>query len=298
MNVKAEWIAVDWGTSNMRAWAMGGGDTVLARASSAKGMGQLRPEEFEAALLETVGDWLGDRPTLVIACGMVGARQGWAEAAYARVPTPPIAASITRAPVTDPRIAVFIVPGVSQAEPADVMRGEETQIAGFVARHGDGVVCLPGTHSKWVAVEGGRIARFRTAMTGEVFALLSQNSVLRHSVVGEDWDDAAFAAGIAAALDDPAILTQLFSIRAESLLAGATAGQSWARLSGLLIGAELAGTDAFWRQGKVSLIGAPRLSGLYRQALEIAGGQAELLDGEEMTLAGLCTARQRVKENP
>lgn len=297
MSARAEWIAVDWGTSNMRAWAMGAGDTVLARASSAKGMGQLRPQEFEAALIETVGEWLGDHPTPVIACGMVGARQGWVEAAYAQVPTPPIAAEMTRASATDERIKVLIVPGVSQAEPADVMRGEETQIAGFLARYGDGVVCLPGTHSKWVAVEGGEIVRFRTAMTGEIFALLASQSVLRHSVAGEDWDDGAFAQGVRAALDDPVILTRLFSIRAESLLAGASAGQSRAKLSGLLIGSELAGTDAFWRQGSVSLIGAPRLSGLYSQALEIAGGRAELLDGEEMTLAGLCAARQRMEES-
>src|SRR5690606_31171093 len=168
MSIEAEWIALDWGTSNMRAWAMGADDTVLARASSAKGMGQLRPDEFEPALIETVGDWLIEgRRVPVIACGMVGARQGWIEAAYAQVPTPPIAAAMTPAPANGLRIAVFIVPGVSQAEPADVMRGEETQIAGFTARHGDGIVCLPGTHSKWAMVENGKITRFRTAMTGE-----------------------------------------------------------------------------------------------------------------------------------
>src|SRR5690606_36478359 len=139
MSIEAEWIALDWGTSNMRAWAMGADDTVLARASSAKGMGRLRPDEFEPALITATSDWLADgRRVPVIACGLVGARQGWIEAAYAQVPTPPIAAAMTSAPVNDRRIAVFIVPGVSQVEPPDVMRGEETQIAGFTARHGDG----------------------------------------------------------------------------------------------------------------------------------------------------------------
>src|SRR5690606_37400268 len=226
MSIEAEWIALDWGTSNMRAWAMGAGDTVLARASSAKGMGQLQPDEFEPALTEATGDWLDDgRRVPVIACGMVGARQGWIEAADAQVPPPPSAAAMLSAPASDPRIAVFIVPGVSQAEPADVMRGEETQIAGFTARHGDGIVCLPGTHSKWAIVENGKIARFRTAMTGEMFALLAGQSVLRHSVAGEDWDEDSFASGVAAALDDPAILTHLFSIRAGNLLSGASSGQ-------------------------------------------------------------------------
>lgn len=298
MTIIADWIAVDWGTSTMRAWAMGAGDKVLARISSGKGMGQLQPHEFEAALIDAVGGWLdGGHRTPVIACGMVGARQGWREAAYAEVPTTPIAAAMTRVPASDKRIDVFIIPGVCQREPADVMRGEETQIAGYVALEGDsGVVCMPGTHSKWARVEGGRIVRFRSAMTGEIFALLAEQSVLRHSVAGADWDGAEFAGGVETALGDPAILTQLFSIRARDLLDGTGNGASRARLSGLLIGSELAGTTDFWREGAVSLIGASRLAALYREALEIAGGEARLLDGEDMTLAGLCAARRMLEE--
>src|SRR5690606_27527806 len=242
MTIIADWIAVDWGTSTMRAWAMDDGNHVLARISSDKGMGQLQPHEFEAALIDAVGGWLeGARRTPVIACGMVGARQGWREAAYAEVPTTPVAAAMTRVPARDKRIDVFIIPGVCQREPADVMRGEETQIAGYVALEGDsGVVCMPGTHSKWARVEGGRIVRFRSAMTGEIFALLAEQSVLRHSVAGADWDGAEFAGGVETALGDPAILTQLFSIRARDLLDGTGNGASRARLSGLLIGSELA----------------------------------------------------------
>lgn len=297
-SISAEWIAVDWGTSNMRAWAMGQGDAVLARTANGKGMGQLRPEAFEDALIEAVGDWLSeDRRIPVIACGMVGARQGWIEAPYAQVPTTPIAATMTRAPANDPRIEVVIVPGVCQRRPADVMRGEETQIAGYVALKGDrGIICMPGTHSKWAEVEGGEIKRFRGAMTGEIFALLAEQSVLRHSVAGDEWDDGEFASGVETALEDPAILTQLFSIRARSLLGGTGAGASRARLSGLLIGSELAGTPDFWRQAKVSLIGAPKLAPLYSQGLAIAGGEAEMLDGEDMTLAGLCAARRALGE--
>lgn len=292
MPVAARWIAIDWGTSNMRAWAIGADGGVLARGDSARGMGQLTPSQFEPALLEVIEDWLdADRVTPVIACGMVGARQGWIEAAYTKTPAPPIAAAPTRAPAADRRVAVFILPGVSQSAPPDVMRGEETQIAGYMAAHGtSGIVCLPGTHSKWVEIAGGRILRFRTAMTGEIFSLLAENSVLRHSVGTNEWSDEGFAKGVGEALEDPSIVTKLFSIRAGSLLDGTSPQMSRSRLSGLLIGAELAGTADYWNGNDIGLIGASGLSALYRKALEIAGVSSRVLDAEDMTLAGLRAA--------
>lgn len=298
MPITACWIAVDWGTSNMRAWAMGADDTVLARGESARGMGQLDPSEFEPVLLEIIQSWIDpERVTPVIACGMVGARQGWIEAAYARTPTPPVAAKPTRAPATDRRIAVFILPGVSQSAPPDVMRGEETQIAGYVATNGgSGILCLPGTHSKWVEIADGRIARFRTAMTGEIFSLLAEKSVLRHSVGTKDWSEDGFGSGVREALDDREIVTKLFSIRAGGLLEGTSAQDSRSRLSGLLIGAELAEVSQYWRGNDVALIGASELSRLYQTALNIAGVSTRLLDAEEMTLAGLCAARSALED--
>ncbi|MFM2349598.1 MAG: hypothetical protein RIR04_564, partial [Pseudomonadota bacterium] len=117
--MQASWIAVDWGTSNLRAWAMGA-DGILAHASSDKGMGALKPDQFEAALLDVIAPWLGPR-TRVLACGMVGARQGWFEARYRSVPcTPTDPAALTRVKTTDPRLDVRIAPGLSQAKPADV----------------------------------------------------------------------------------------------------------------------------------------------------------------------------------
>jgi len=129
---QADWIAVDWGTSHLRAWAMGPGGAVLGKAESADGMGGLRPAEFEPALLRLVESWLGTGTTPVIACGMVGAKQGWAEAPYRPVPCKPGAATPIAPNVTDPRIALHILPGISQDSPADVMRGEETQVAGIL----------------------------------------------------------------------------------------------------------------------------------------------------------------------
>ena len=296
--MQASWIAVDWGTSNLRAWAMGT-DGILAQGSSDKGMGALRPDQFEAALLDVVAPWLGNR-TLVLACGMVGARQGWVEARYRSVPCIPTdPAALMRVQTQDPRLDVRIAPGLSQAKPADVMRGEETQLAGALALYPgfDGVFCLPGTHSKWVHISAEEVVSFQTFMTGEMFALLSTQSVLRHSLTAEGWDDAEFDAGLSDALSRPErIAARLFSLRAEGLLHGMTAPQARARLSGLLIGIELAGAKPYWLGQSVKLIGADKLSALYARALALQGLQAESLDATACTLAGLSALHALLKD--
>lgn len=289
-----DWVALDWGTTNMRAWAMSADDKVQARAESPRGMGSLAPDQFEDALMQTIGPWLDEsRTTQIIACGMVGARQGWVEAAYNATPTAPVTGKATLAPTTNTSIAVSIIPGVCQNAPADVMRGEETQIAGYVAaKSGDGIVCLPGTHCKWVELREGEITGFHTEMTGEIFALLASQSVLRHSLAGEDWDEAAFDAGVSEALQAASPLSQLFGIRAGSLLHGLGADAARARLSGLLIGGEIAGQAQRIADRPVALIGTKKLSELYARAIALAGGETVLLNAEEMTLAGLVAARR------
>ena len=147
-------------------------------------MGTLTADGFEPAFIDLVGDWIGD-DTTVIACGMVGARQGWAEAAYRPCPCPPPGlAEATRVTARDARLDVFVLPGVRQDTPPDVMRGEETQIAGFLAGRPDfdGVLCLPGTHAKWVRISAGEIVSFQTFMTGEMYQLLASQSVLTRSL--------------------------------------------------------------------------------------------------------------------
>lgn len=278
-----DWIAVDWGTSHLRAWLMSAEDQVIERRQSDAGMGGLAAAEFPAALRALVGDFAGP----VVACGMVGSRQGWAEAPYATVPcNPPSARHTTRVG------HVHILPGVKQMQPADVMRGEETQIAGFIARHTDfdGVLCLPGTHTKWVHISAGEIVSFRTAMTGEMYALLAGQSVLRHSV-GAGWDDAAFADAVAETLSKPeALAARLFQIRAENLLHALAPAVARARLSGLLIGAELAAMRPYWLGQAVALIGASDLTNVYAKALSLQGVSAQEACGDAMTLAGLIAA--------
>lgn len=295
------WIAVDWGTSNLRAWAMGA-DGPTAHGESPKGMGKLKPEEFEAALLELVEPWLSDK-TLVLACGMVGARQGWREAIYRAVPcTPTDPAGLTRVATNDPRLDVRIAPGLSQSKPADVMRGEETQLAGALALYPnfDGVFCLPGTHSKWAQVSAGEVVAFQTYMTGELFALLSTQSVLRHSMPAngaDGWDDAAFDEGLSEALSRPdRIAARLFSLRAEGLLHALPGASARARLSGLLIGIELAGAKPYWLGQQVKLIGAEKLSASYARALATQGLQTENLDATACTLAGLSALRLKLEK--
>lgn len=298
---QVQWVAVDWGTTRLRAWVMGPNGAIVATAQSNDGMGTLAPSAFEDALLALIGGYLPrDRVTAVICCGMAGARQGWVEATYIDVPCRASAADgAVAAPTRDRRLDVRILPGVRQDDPADVMRGEETQIAGFLVRNPgfSGVVCLPGTHTKWARIESGAIAEFRTFMTGELFSLLSSHSVLKHAVA-TDGDDAAFKHAVAHALAQPwTVSADLFSIRAMGLLQGRGHEQMRSRLSGLLIGLELAGARPFWADGNVVLLGADTVSRVYESGLAVGGAVARRVDADAATLAGLTTAYETMEGN-
>ena len=292
----SRWIAVDWGTSALRATLMEGGRAVETRASDA-GMGGLDRDGFEPALLHLCDGWLAEGTTTeVLACGMVGSRQGWHEAPYRGVPCAPIADAAVALPGTDPRLAVCIVPGLSQTDPhPDVMRGEEVQIAGVLARLNgfDGCICLPGTHTKWVHVSAGEVVSFRTVMTGELFALVTRQSVLRHSTAGDGWEDDAFDAALSDALSRPEALTaRLFQLRAADLLLGQSPATARATLSGLLIGAELAAARAWWLGREVAICGSARTVPVYEAALRSQGCSTHALPAGETTLAGLDAIRE------
>jgi 2-dehydro-3-deoxygalactonokinase len=172
------------------------------------------------------------------------------------------------------------------------MRGEETQSAGFLALRPqfDGVLCLPGTHSKWARISAGEVVSFQTFMTGEMFGLLETRSVLRHGLGG--WDDAAFDAGVTDAISRPERLAaELFTIRAAGLIAGLSPAAARARLSGLLIGAELAAARPYWLGQAVAVIGADDLALAYRRALAAQGVAAKTEDANALTLVGLTQAR-------
>nr|WP_204354579.1 2-dehydro-3-deoxygalactonokinase [Paracoccus saliphilus] len=286
-----DWIAADWGTTNLRLWAMSGRKPAERRVQ-ARGMGGLRPDEFAPVLAEATQGW----PTVpVVACGMVGSRQGWVEAPYVAVPCPATPRMVT-VPGQPGGRSVGIVCGVRQNSPADVMRGEETQIAGLLALSPefDGIACLPGTHTKWVRISAGEICNFKSFMTGELFGLLAGQSVLRHSMGGADGDMEAFRAAVSDAMARPERgFGGLFQIRAETLLAGLDPAIAKGRLSGTLIGWELAAARPWWLGCDVTIIGAPALSALYAGALEAQGVPAALMSDEDATLAGLFAAHQK-----
>jgi 2-dehydro-3-deoxygalactonokinase len=264
-------------------------------AASEDGKARLGAGDFEPALLRLVGPWLAEgRVTEVLACGLVGARQGGIEAAYAMAPCPPLhPESFVRPAVADPRLRVHILPGLCQTSPPDVMRGEETQIAGFLADEPgfDGVLCLPGTHSKWAHVSAGEVVSFSSFMTGEIFALLAEGSVLRHSVGTTGWSEPDFVEAVEDTLSRPErIAARLFGLRAESLLAGLAPERARARLSGLLIGSELAAARPYWLGREVVLVGADGLAGAYRTALAQCGLAARQVPVTGLTLAGLTAA--------
>jgi len=295
--MKADWIAVDWGTTNLRAYAMGP-EGIRAEATSEDGMGRLGPEGFEPALIRLIEPWLGRGVTSVLACGMVGSRQGWCEAPYRTTPCTPLDAGQTvDVPVRDPRMTVQIVPGLKQMKPADVMRGEETQIAGALALDPafDGAMCLPGTHSKWVQISAGEVVSFQTYLTGEMFSLLSTQSVLRHGMAATGWDEDAFDQGVANGMARPERLAaHLFRLRAEGLIADLGPDAARAQLSGLLIGAELAAARPYWLGARVALVGSAALTALYARALAAMGAPTQSLAAKDCTIAGLARAAGRL----
>ncbi|HEX2941290.1 MAG TPA: 2-dehydro-3-deoxygalactonokinase, partial [Rhodopila sp.] len=250
---QAQLIALDWGTSSLRAYLIGGSGRILDRRTEPWGIMQVPAGEFAARFDTITSSWRARWPRLpALAAGMIGSAQGWVEAPYCPCPAGP--AELATRLVTVPNASLCIVPGVVQggagavdARP-DVMRGEETQIAGALALrpmlHRESRLVMPGTHCKWVDIKDGRIARFTTYMTGEVFAVLRQHSILGR-LAGADTppatpDSPAFLRGVDAARDARnGVAPLLFSARALVLAGRMPASDSLDYLSGLLIGDEL-----------------------------------------------------------
>lgn len=292
--------AADWGTTRLRAWLLDANGAVLAERRSDEGLLSVAHGGF-GAVLEGHLAAMGAGPSLPVAiCGMAGSRQGWVEAPY--VATPARFADIFAGAISVAGTSrdVRILPGVAQKDPArpDVMRGEETQLAGIVGLEGgDALVCMPGTHSKWVELKGGAITRFSTWMTGELFSVLSQHSILRHAVGAEPArvaaDDPVFGAWLDDGLANPGDATsRLFRIRASTLLYDMQPTGAVAALSGLLIGSEVASARDQFGAGhaKAILVASGPIGSLYEEALRRAGYAATLVDAETAVRRGLLEA--------
>ncbi|MFT4002343.1 MAG: 2-dehydro-3-deoxygalactonokinase [Rhizobium sp.] len=300
---KPAYVAVDWGTSSFRLWLIGEDGGVLAERRSGEGMTTAAQTGF-AKILQAHLDAVSAPDTLpVIVCGMAGARQGWVEAGYIDAPTS-LAAILTGAvSVPGQSRDVRILPGLAQRSQTvpDVMRGEETQLLGAIAAdtRGEQLVCMPGTHSKWVRVLDGQVTGFSTFMTGELFDVITKHSILSHAVAGAadvPADTKAFEAALKAAFGTPALVTNLlFTARSGQLLNGLTAAGAQALISGTLIGAEIAGALASaGRNAAITLVASGRLQALYEDAFRTLSLNYKTIDADAAVRRGLSAAAEAI----
>ncbi len=268
-------IGIDWGTTSFRAWRLGADGTVLGARAAARGILAVSDGGFAAALREQCGDWLAEGEDRVLLSGMIGSRQGWVETPYLPCPAgiEDLAAALVAVPF--PGAEIRLVPGLSARDGQDVpevLRGEETQIAGL--DFADGLVCLPGSHSKWVRLEAGRVAGFETYFSGETFAALRSATILGRMMGDGPTDLAAFDRGLGRAGDPGHLLHHLFGVRTLGLGGTFAPAASASYLSGLLIGHEVGAAMA--AGARVTIVANAQLSPLYARAVAARGGVATL----------------------
>ncbi|WP_300973877.1 2-dehydro-3-deoxygalactonokinase [Sphingomonas sp. LHG3406-1] len=279
------YIAVDWGTTNRRAWRVEGG-RVAEEFADDLGFTSVPPGGFPDEVA-AIRERLGDLPLLM--AGMVGARGGWVPAPY--LPCPLDLETLSRSLVEVPGERAWIVPGASfvDGQRGDVIRGEETQFFGAVHAglcDADALICHPGTHNKWALMEGGRLTRFRTVMTGEMFSILKAQSLIKAWLDREAHPGEAFAEGVARGLEGRALTADLFTVRARVLLGSLAEDEVSSFVSGLLIGADLRTGTKGMPGGEVVVMGRGALTRLYATALTQLGRDNREVDGEAAFLAG------------
>jgi 2-dehydro-3-deoxygalactonokinase len=286
-------IAGDWGTTNRRAYRIDASGTCVDEFEDEKGVLSIPAGGFPAAVRE-VRERLGDLPLLL--AGMIGSNRGWKEAPY--VPTPAGIDDLVKALVwAGEREA--IVPGVSYEGNgrADVMRGEEVQVLGAVAAglvDQMGLVCHPGTHNKWATIRRGKISEFRTVMTGELFSLLKEHSILSDLLQGKVEPGDVFKDAARLAIFNESLPAELFSVRARVLLGKARREDAASYASGLLIGTDVRIGLSLPTGARITAIGRPDLTKLYATAIGEAGRDAVEIDGERCFLAGIQEIAKRM----
>lgn len=295
--MKKEWIAVDWGTSNFRAWLMAG-DHVLDKRSASCGLLHVEQGQFDATLKKLLGEWVVNATPVIAMAGMVGSQQGWHDVDYCPLPAK-----------TDDLIAhrfhfttswgseAWIVPGLRTSSSdglPDVMRGEEVQLLGLTMLEelDDFRAMLPGTHSKHAQVKQRHIVEFSTYMTGELFNVLISHSLLGRALPLAVRDDDAFLRGVAASRLQTPLSHRLFSARTLRLSGELPAASVGDYLSGLLIGSEFT-TD---HTGPVWLVGSAALTARYQLAATALGIETRCMDGDRCFIAGMQSLQHRLTE--
>lgn len=284
----SRWVALDWGTSSLRAALLDGDGSVLEQRNAPQGILHVPAGGFPQAFASIVDRWNLPPGTLCLASGMVGSRQGWREAPYAPCPADAtdLAARLAWIDDAPQGLRVGIVPGVSTDAGGlpDVLRGEEVQVLGALALLGrdDGTFVLPGTHSKWVEVREGRLVRFSTFMTGEVYGLLRRHSILARTLPEDDGplDEAAFLQGVQHARRAQGLLHGAFSARTLALFDWLAADAAPSYLSGLVIGEELRARDLANTGLDPVVVANPALTRRYQLGLAVYGLRAVVPPGE------------------
>ncbi|MDA9406884.1 2-dehydro-3-deoxygalactonokinase [Bradyrhizobium sp. CCBAU 45384] len=292
------YVAVDWGTSSFRLWLVDRAGRVLAERRSDEGMLAAAKAGFPGVLQAHLAAVSAPDHLPVLVCGMAGAKTGWVEAGYVDTPAPLAAILKQAARVPGAARDIRILPGIAQRDRVapDVMRGEETQLLGALGLEaaGETLVCMPGTHSKWVRVKDGTVAHFSTFMTGELFSVVSRETILSLAVAGADEaeDTASFKTAVKAAFAAPAFAANLlFTARSRQLLFGGTPAAARETLSGTLIGTELAaGLSGSVPKAGITLIASGRLATLYRQAFDALSVNVTPIDADEAVRRGLSMA--------
>lgn len=287
-------VVADWGTTRFRAYLVSDG-AILDRVASDEGVAALGAGRHAGVFQARVGHWLAAEPDLpVLLVGMIGSREGWAVAPYATCPVSPadLAAALLPVDLGAGR-AARIVPGVlCEGAPGglDVMRGEET--LAFGAGIEDGLLCLPGTHSKWVEMRAGRIRRFASFMTGEMYGLLRRHSMIGRPAAEPD-DAEGFAPGLASAERDAAgdragLLHLLFGARAATVAGRLDPHRLGPFISGLLTAEEVRGARAlFGAIGPVTVVAGATRAELHGQALSRAGVETRRVEPETALVRGV-----------
>lgn len=292
----SRYIAIDWGSTNLRAWLFQHGECQESRKSEA-GVTRLNGRSPDAVLAEITQGWR-DAATPVIMAGMVGSNAGWKVAPY--IPCPARFSDFGRQ-LTTVAPNVFIIPGlcVQHENNRNVMRGEETQLLGARALQPAPLYIMPGTHCKWVRADNEQVSDFRTVMTGELHHLLLTHSLVGAGLPAQEKSHEAFQAGLAQGLETDAPLAGLFEVRAAHVLGALAREQVSEFLSGLLIGNEVASMVRQWRpdsQQPVTIVAGQALAERYRQALSVLNIHAQVLEGDTAFQAGIRSIVHAVAE--
>lgn len=294
MNTSNGYVAVDWGTTNRRAYLISEDGMVLDTHADDRGVLSMNADDYASEVLQFRQRWNVES---VIIAGMAGSSRGWIEAPY--VPCPADADLVASGMVISPLDNVWLVPGVAQNDDqgCDVMRGEEVQILGALYSDmapANALFCQPGTHNKWIEARQGMISRFTTVMTGELFSLLRSKGTLAEMLEGKVNDTTMFRHGVRRGHEAHTIGAMLFEVRASVLLGQINREDAAAYASGLLIGNDIAVNHGIEGR-KIYLLGSGSLADLYIAAMEALGAETVLLDSHQAFVAGIHLLKGKIQ---